>query len=109
MLDVLRELTTALQQYDFDPALQALARATLAKAEKLKLRDYPLLAHNPETGQTQILSCDRCANVPELLAQLRLALQYLEHPDVLTLTRKMALSGDAVVERCKDALTKAKG
>ena len=40
------------------------------------------------------------SRIAALEATLSLALRYLEHPDVLEITRKMALSGDAVVERC---------
>lgn len=42
--------------------------------------------------------------IAALEATLSLALRYLEHPDVLEITRKMALSGDAVVERARALL-----
>ena len=42
--------------------------------------------------------------IRELEAALDLSTRYLEHPDVLEVTRKMALSGDAVVERNRKAL-----
>ena len=46
---------------------------------------------------------------PELLAVLELALRYLEHPDVLTVTEKMALPGSVVVDRARAAIAKATG
>lgn len=40
----------------------------------------------------------------ELEQRLRLALEYLAHPDVLAVTERMALSGSVVVQRIKDSL-----
>ncbi len=35
----------------------------------------------------------------ELLAELKMAVRYLEHPDVLAVTEKMALPGGLLVKR----------
>ncbi len=35
----------------------------------------------------------------ELLAALKMAVRYLDHPDVLAVTEKMALPGDLLVKR----------
>ena len=43
------------------------------------------------------------ASAPELLAMLELATRYLEHPDVLAVTREMVLS------RARAAIAKAQG
>ena len=44
--------------------------------------------------------------IAELEAALELSTRYLEHPDVLEITRRMALSGDAVLERNRRLLEK---
>ena len=43
----------------------------------------------------------------ELLARLRQAVRYLEHPDVAAVTANFALPGTAMVARCKEAIEKA--
>ena len=43
----------------------------------------------------------------ELLSALQLALRYLEHPDVLAVTRNMAVSGETVNERITAVIAKA--
>lgn len=45
--------------------------------------------------------------VPELLELLKLAVRYLEHPDVQAL--QFALPASAIVERCNAAIAKAEG
>jgi len=50
-----------------------------------------------------------CNNHDALIAMLELAIRYLEHPDVLAVTKDMALSGEAVNERIRTALKQAKG
>jgi len=49
------------------------------------------------------------AAAPELLARLELAQRYLTHPEVLKITRQMALSGEAVNERIAEAIARARG
>ena len=45
----------------------------------------------------------------DLLAALKLAARYLEHPDVLAITKNMAVSGNVVNERIRAAVAKAEG
>jgi hypothetical protein len=47
------------------------------------------------------------ATVADLEACLKLAVRYLEHPDVLAITTNMALPGETVIERIHAALKKA--
>jgi len=46
---------------------------------------------------------------PELLEALKMAVRYLEHPDVLAVTNQMALQGQVVVDRTRAAITAAEG
>lgn len=49
------------------------------------------------------------AAAPELLAVLCLALRYMEHPDVLAITKDMALSGEGANDRMRTAIKNATG
>ena len=52
--------------------------------------------------------CATHAAAPDLLAALELALRYLEHPDVLAVTQRMALPGSVPADRARAAIAKAK-
>uniref|UniRef100_A0A6H1ZFM6 Uncharacterized protein n=1 Tax=viral metagenome TaxID=1070528 RepID=A0A6H1ZFM6_9ZZZZ len=61
-------------------------------------------------GSEQMDAVDRSrmvAAAPELLGELKLAIRYLEHPDVRPIIKNMALSGEAVIERCNSAIARA--
>ena len=47
---------------------------------------------------------EKDAYIAELNAAMSLALRYLEHPDVLAITKDMALSGEAVNNRIRNTL-----
>ena len=47
------------------------------------------------------------AAAPELLNMLELAIRYLEHPDILAITSKMAVPGEAINERINAVIAKA--
>jgi hypothetical protein len=49
------------------------------------------------------------ASAPELLARLKQALQYLEHPDVQAVTENFALSGSTMIKRIETAIAHAEG
>ena len=74
------------------------------------MKDRSLEARRSATTQGQLdkkrddTAAAKDARIAELEAVAKLALRYLEHPDVLEITRAMALSGDAVVERLRSAL-----
>lgn len=52
---------------------------------------------------------DLFAAAPDLLEALKLAARYLSHPDVLAVTKNMALSGEGLNERINASIAKAEG
>ena len=79
------------------------------KAKKLAGRNATKLYNGkvekvPTEAELEAENAAKDARIAELEAVAKLALRYLEHPDVLEITRAMALSGDAVVERLRSAL-----
>lgn len=57
----------------------------------------------------EIVYCPLHKAAPELLEALRMALRYLEHPDVLAITKQMAMPGSVIVERTHAIIDKAEG
>lgn len=49
------------------------------------------------------------AAAPELFEALKMAVRYLEHPDVLAVTNQMAMPGSVIVERTRAAIARAEG
>lgn len=79
--------------------------AAIQYSEKAQAEYLPNIpSHNEARANARLI-----AAAPELLAILELAARYLKHPDVLEITKQMAMSGEALNERIDAAIAKATG
>lgn len=69
-----------------------------------------VLQHNGELHAPQQEANARLmAAAPNLLAQCRAALRYLQHPDVQAITHGFALPGSVIERRIEEAISEAEG
>lgn len=75
----------------------------------LKTTEHLAGQAHPYVDDARIAIQEQLANETELLTALELAARYLSHPDVLAITRNMALPGNAINECLAALIAKAKG